>query len=420
MSSWDDKAGKNTAYAEQLTSQPTFYNSATQNINFNPVVSFNGTSYLKACGGVHTNEIFVVAKPTNAITNASGATYLLGIDDPATTNSSGDVSGVHFGNATTKVSSEVISFNLETASSGYLIAETGTATYNNVTILNVSNNGTDDGSILHTNGNLTSTTQVNGGSFANLSNTRYWLAKTQSTAPNYLGDITEVISYSSKLGTTDRQKVESYLAIKHGITLGVNGISKNYLDSGSNIIWDSSLAGSFNHDIFGIGRDDDSSLLQKQSRSSNLGDIVTIGREDIANTNDANTASFGADKNFVLVANDGGNISSLSASVIDLGYVKPPLTTIGRKWKVKESGDVGTLKIRIASTDLSASLAVSGTESYVILMADDAGFSSNLRIKTLTEIGGNLDFDVDLPADSETYFTFGKAPLHLQLSLIHI
>ncbi len=414
VSSWDDKVEKNTAYAEESSSQPTFYNNATQNINFNPVLSFDGTSYLKACGGMHTNEIFVVTKPTNTITNTSGATYLLGIDDPATTTTSGDVSGIHFGDATTKISSEVISFNLETASSGYLIAETGTTSYSHVSILNVSNNSTDDGSILHANGNLISTTQVNASRFTNLSDTRYWLAKTQSTTPNYSGDITEVISYSSRLGVTDRQKVESYLAIKHGITLGINGISKNYLDSGSNIIWDSSLAGSFNHDIFGIGRDDDSSLLQKQSRSSNPGDIVTIGREDIANTNDANMASFSADKNFVLVANDGGNISSLSASVIDLGYVKPPLTTIGRKWKVKESGDVGTLKIRIASTDISASLAVSGTESYVILMADDAGFSSNLQIKTLTEVGGNLDFNVDLPADSETYFTFGKAPLHLQ------
>lgn len=68
------------------------------------------------------------------------------------------------------------------------------------------------------------------------------------------GKIAEVINYSSRVSDTERQKIESYLAIKYGITL--NSGTQDYIASdGTTTFWDASAAGSYTYNVFGIGRD---------------------------------------------------------------------------------------------------------------------------------------------------------------------
>ena len=99
----------------------------------------------------------------------------------------------------------------------------------------------------------------------------------------YEGNIPEVIVYNQNLsGTIEAQKINSYLAIKYGVSL-----SHNYLSSNGTTIY--SVA-SYATNIMGIGRDDASALYQKQSTSvaSKCGLVLGLGT-NLNNTNQANT-----------------------------------------------------------------------------------------------------------------------------------
>lgn len=81
-----------------------------------------------------------------------------------------------------------------------------------------------------------------------------------NTYPFYFdGKIAEVINYSSRVSDSDRQKIESYLAIKYGITLN-SGTQDYNASDGSTTFWDASSVGGYIYNVFGIGRDDDQQL----------------------------------------------------------------------------------------------------------------------------------------------------------------
>lgn len=83
-----------------------------------------------------------------------------------------------------------------------------------------------------------------------------------------LANVGEVIIYPTALTGVNRNKVESYLAIKYGSTLDQT-TAQNYTLSNNAIAWNSSIAGLYKRDIAGIARDDTSSLDQEKSRSIN-------------------------------------------------------------------------------------------------------------------------------------------------------
>jgi hypothetical protein len=125
------------------------------------------------------------------------------------------------------------------------------------------------------------------------------------------GDIQEVIWYQGTLSALETQKVESYLALKYGISLD-QAAPYNYLASDGSIIWNASMAGNYNRDIVGIGRDDDSGLNHKQSTSVNE-EVLTIGLgSSIASSNATNAATFTTDKTFLTWAHNGGSINNWS------------------------------------------------------------------------------------------------------------
>lgn len=90
------------------------------------------------------------------------------------------------------------------------------------------------------------------------------VANTNST----LSNVAEVAIYNTALTAANQKKVESYLALKYGITLDQT-TPTNYTLASNGTIWNASLAGTYNRDIAGIARDDLSSLNQLRSQSSN-------------------------------------------------------------------------------------------------------------------------------------------------------
>ena len=98
----------------------------------------------------------------------------------------------------------------------------------------------------------------------------------------YTGLIPEVILFERAISPLERQKVESYLALKYGISLNQE-FPASYLNSTGEVIWDSEINGSFNNNIAGIGRDDVSGLYQAVSESTQTPGVLTIGTESALN-----------------------------------------------------------------------------------------------------------------------------------------
>lgn len=104
---------------------------------------------------------------------------------------------------------------------------------------------------------------------------RIWMSTDWTYPFPYDGKIAEIINYNSRLDDTSRQKIESYLAVKYGITL--NSWTQNYINSDwTTTIWDTTTAWAYTNDIFAIARDDISLLSQVKSKSTNNEWVITI------------------------------------------------------------------------------------------------------------------------------------------------
>ncbi len=71
-------------------------------------------------------------------------------------------------------------------------------------------------------------------------------------------------------------QVESYLALKYGITLS----GTDYLASDGGVIWDATANAAYHNDVAGIGGDETAVLSQPKSQSINDDAIVTIAHGD--------------------------------------------------------------------------------------------------------------------------------------------
>jgi hypothetical protein len=92
---------------------------------------------------------------------------------------------------------------------------------------------------------------------------------------DYSGLVSEMLIYDKVLSYKERQKVESYLALKYGIALDQT-FPVSYVDSDGNIIWDAYLNAIYAYSIAGLGRDDYFSFSQNISGSSFGDDILEI------------------------------------------------------------------------------------------------------------------------------------------------
>jgi hypothetical protein len=92
----------------------------------------------------------------------------------------------------------------------------------------------------------------------------------------YNGIIPEIILFNRILSPKERQQVESYMAIKYGISLNQE-FPVSYLNSRGEVIWDAEKNESFNCNIAGVGRDDLSGLNQRVSESTQTPDLMKIG-----------------------------------------------------------------------------------------------------------------------------------------------
>lgn len=127
------------------------------------------------------------------------------------------------------------------------------------------------------------------------------------SAAYFAGNFPEFISFPFELTYNQRNRVESYLALKYGITLIQNG-STNYRNSKNIVFWNKDNAQFWNR-IFGIGRDDISGLNQLQSESSHFKDYLIASVNGLAASNIVKQQEpvIVENNNFIVFGDNGGN-----------------------------------------------------------------------------------------------------------------
>jgi hypothetical protein len=142
---------------------------------------------------------------------------------------------------------------------------------------------------------------------------------------DWRGPAAEIIGYTTAVSVTDRQKINSYLAIKYGTTL-----AQDYLSTSGSTIF--TTAAPYNNNIIGIGRDDIEALTQKQSHNDD--DIVRIYLSTITSTNALNAGSFTNNISYVVTGANTGAMCATVASNAEKPAACGLFSRIEREWKV--------------------------------------------------------------------------------------
>lgn len=240
-------------------------------------------------------------------------------------------------------------------------------------------------------------------------------------------DIAEVMTFNVKLSSSELRRVESYLAIKYGITMGNNkgsGSSETYMSSDGTSIW-SNQTGYHNH-VIGIGRDNAAtgSGLNKLKSTSVLSLNSTTDVLTIANGAGMGGAAFSADKSFFITGNNNQILLSSAASNADLP--SGILTRLTRVWKGQETGTVGTITLKFNLSPVGGAGGVVGANDLAnvrLLVDQDGIFATGATTVAPTAFNNTVDtviFQFDFTPATGFYYTIGSinvtnAPLPIEL-----
>lgn len=403
VTSWVDQTNGIEVTPAAPANGPTFYNSGVNAINFNPTLNFNNTTRqdgLRAATGLSAIptgvSTFSVLMPSDASVRwflqwgVSGSGYYANYG-ACSANNLGVYTNSHGGcvNAPTTMGP------LTTPS--FLSSRWNSTAGTNQWQLRKNgqlHSGTTSSTVL----NVPTNTALEIGDVNN-----------RTAGNEYVGNISEVIGYTSRLGDVDRQKVESYISIKYGITYmnDANTNGRNYLNSSGTTIWDTTTNANYNNNIFAIGRDDVSALNQKQSKSVNTGvqPIFSLG-STFAN-NATNPSVFTANNSFLFAGSNTGAARFFTPITAPVGINVN--NRFSRAWKVQETGTVGTVQFAIPSN-------ISGGNTIYLVRSTDATFdaadtwtplSTTVTVNGVAYAAGNIDFN---NGDFFTVATYVGAP----------
>ncbi len=215
------------------------------------------------------------------------------------------------------------------------------------------------------------------------------------------GPVSEMIVFDHKLSDTERRQVNSYLALKYGITLKDNiRANVDYLASDSGLIWDASENAGYGYRITGIGKDEASGLEQKQSKAQDAQAVVTVALgAAVADSNEANAETFASDQTFYTFSDNGESADYTVDLSSGSGSSLLELKQMPRIHKVETTGD-WTNELITLKADGAAQQ--SGREYY--LVSSSAANMSNPQLYPLNA-DGEVSLNGGLLPDG-TFFTF--------------
>ena len=411
VTAWQDQVPLSSLVATNTGNAPAKLGdgTATDGLNFNPTIDFTEASSqdLEITGGgvlgnaTNYDNLWIYAvTASNSATNASHAF-------------SNAVTG---GNVEFEVPTTGSLFSFDTS-----VGTTPTAAWGGTAgAFNLWNAGSSTGTstpsatnkAIYRDGLLIGSNSTATGQFTS-NNSSSFIGSDASGANFFDGQIAEIMVFNTAPTSAEQQIIQSYLALKYGITLDQTDNDAtidegDYVLQGGSIVWNESDNSAFHNDVAGIGRDDNKFLNQKQSRSINTSSAVTIGLSQIEANNGSNSNSFNSDGDFLVWGHNGVSITSGNTSSVALLCENE--LQLDRDWKIIETGSVGSVEVAISQATLDAALTTPTTEVIVFKVADDQNFTTNVRhipLSTRT-INGVPSYVVNVDFDGTKYFTYSE------------
>lgn len=216
-------------------------------------------------------------------------------------------------------------------------------------------------------------------------------------------DIAEFILYKRALSALERNQVESYLAVKYGMTLIQTGTYANdYTNSAGAVIWNHTANAPYVNNITGVGRDDASGLDQRQSLSINNRAMVTMYAGNIPGVfpalNVDNTNAFSTNSSYVLFGDN------LADTLVTQCSSNGRFTKMARTWKVQVSGAPGVVTLALKKANVPPAIKT-------LIVASDPGFTTGLSFIPMQDNGTELYAPVTFT--NNQFYTFGTDPVAL-------
>lgn len=216
-------------------------------------------------------------------------------------------------------------------------------------------------------------------------------------------DIAEFILYKRALTALERNQVESYLAVKYGMTLIQTGTYANdYTHSTGGVIWDHVVNAPYINNITGVGRDDASGLDQRQSLSINNRAMVTMYAGNIPGVfpalNVDNTNAFGTNLSYVLFGDN------LADTLVTQCSSNGRFAKMARTWKVQVTGTPGVVTLALKKANVPPDIKT-------LIVASDPNFTTGLSFIPIQDNGTELY--APFTFSNNQYFTFGSEPVAL-------
>ncbi len=238
--------------------------------------------------------------------------------------------------------------------------------------------------------------------------------------------LSELIFFNTDLGFIDMLKVESYLAVKYGITLDpLAATSGGYLTSASTAIWDPTATLTFHNDVIGIGRDDGSTLMQKQSHS--FDDIQRIYLNSLATSTASNTGTFTNDISYVMMGHNLGALNETAAATAEMPSGMNLVNRIGREYRVTNTNMSNTFSIDMTLTNFTNFTSNPGELCLLVDTDDDfsnatvfkvpsnrLGFAVNGNVVTISGIS-----TAQIPLDSTRYLALASFTIPAPIDLVN-
>lgn len=374
VSGWADQSGlNNNASQGTAGSRPTLVENT---INGNHAIAFDGKT-VEGTRGFYTREYFVMADPDITYSSSSSPGYLLGYE-------TGQVSGLALGNSVNTWTNEVITHLYRT---NQHITVRGGSSFRNPTIMNSRNNNGGTSQTLFTNGSSQTVSPT--GTVTNRDNRPYRLGNNFNNSGAFNGKIGEVLSFSTTQTPAEKRNIESYLALKYGITLDPAG--GNYTLGGT-VVYNVSTYSGFTNNVIGIISYAKYDFLQTSSSSINNGSVLKISNASTLDNND-----------MIVIGDDGGAMSSNSAGIpAEVGE------RVVRKWATQTTNTPGAITLSFDLNGLGYSTKTAN--DFSLILDTNSNFADGIsRLLTPTSWDGQVVTFTNVDLNGINYFGLGTS-----------
>ncbi|HVW62491.1 MAG TPA: hypothetical protein VHC48_20715 [Puia sp.] len=369
LTQWKDERNVNT-FTRSGTPAPAVVTNA---INFHPVVRFTGSTKLVGNTSIDWSECTAVAGYNGSPTSERGT-----VISPTTSGTAvNDASRYFFRSGVDNGGGYLFSgMGVDSIGFEYIKAPPD----DSFSILTASGVG----NVFDRNGLDARIGELYGGFTARATryNARPQIGDRSTNDSKLIGDIAEIVLYGQN-NAAGRNKVESYLALKYGITLGAPASPVNYVSSTGVTFWTGNAA--YQNDIFGVGSDAGSGLTQTQSNSMNTGSGNGTGQSAKGNLVLTALTTLSSQQ-FLMIGSDQGSLSEQQITAGNGPAVAVSSWRLTRTWKVQNTGSVTGITLKFSLSGLSLKGGTTATNYFLMIDGDGNG---NFANGTVTFIQAN-------------------------------